>query len=232
MFVVGTDGTIPRIPIEGLCLSTATHLLLLRQEVKYAEQLTKCTADDLLNIRNFGQTRLQEVRVALGRFGLALQGEGIYISPLEYELDSFAKALKKAGIPGIVAFGRRGENCLTLQLQSPHGYQLELRRPAPGQKMTPLRMIEHLRSLHRGTPFLPEAFEVLGRFAEELNGRSGVKSILTLNTLAAAGEKFQILELVMGDGKELDRVFHELDGFVFTGKHWILTEMLDQAPQR
>jgi hypothetical protein len=46
-----------------------------RPPVETIGQLIACRADQLLKIRNFGQTSLKEVRARLEEFGLKLKGE-------------------------------------------------------------------------------------------------------------------------------------------------------------
>ena len=60
-------------PIEELDLSVRSYNCLKRQGVNTIGQLTECTEDDLLNIRNFGAKSIEEVKDKLQQMGLGLK---------------------------------------------------------------------------------------------------------------------------------------------------------------
>lgn len=63
-------------PITDLALSTRARLSLARASVKTVGGLCQLSADDLLEIRNFGSSCLLEVRNQLAKVGLSLRGDG------------------------------------------------------------------------------------------------------------------------------------------------------------
>ncbi|MSR45857.1 MAG: DNA-directed RNA polymerase subunit alpha [Planctomycetes bacterium] len=66
-------------PISNLNLSVRARNCLDAENVRTIRQLVKLSEQDLLELRNFGQTSLKEVKKRLGEKGLALAGSAIYI---------------------------------------------------------------------------------------------------------------------------------------------------------
>jgi hypothetical protein len=64
-----------RITLEELGLSTALRNCLECEGITTARDLSVHTAEELLEIRNFGQKRLRELREKLAAVGLKLRGE-------------------------------------------------------------------------------------------------------------------------------------------------------------
>jgi DNA-directed RNA polymerase subunit alpha len=64
------------LPIEALDLSERPRNCLRRAQIKTVGELVERTADDLLNITNFGQKSLEEVTVKLDELGLSLADAG------------------------------------------------------------------------------------------------------------------------------------------------------------
>ena len=62
------------LPIEDLDLSERPRNCLKRAQVNTVGELLTKTEDDLLNITNFGQKSLDEVKVKLDERGLSLRG--------------------------------------------------------------------------------------------------------------------------------------------------------------
>ena len=60
-------------PIEELDLSVRSYNCLKRQGVNTVGQLTECSENDLLNIRNFGAKSIEEVKDKLQQMGLGLK---------------------------------------------------------------------------------------------------------------------------------------------------------------
>ncbi|NTW28367.1 MAG: DNA-directed RNA polymerase subunit alpha [Coriobacteriia bacterium] len=60
-------------PIEELDLSVRSYNCLKRQGVNTVGQLTECSENDLLNIRNFGAKSIEEVKDKLQQVGLGLK---------------------------------------------------------------------------------------------------------------------------------------------------------------
>lgn len=60
-------------PIEDLDLSVRSYNCLRRQGVNTIGQLTECSENDLLNIRNFGAKSIEEVKDKLQQVGLGLK---------------------------------------------------------------------------------------------------------------------------------------------------------------
>lgn len=65
------------LPIEALDLSERPRNCLRRAQIKTVGELVQRTADDLLNITNFGQKSLEEVTVKLDELGLSLSDSGM-----------------------------------------------------------------------------------------------------------------------------------------------------------
>ncbi|GIU91278.1 MAG: DNA-directed RNA polymerase subunit alpha [Acidimicrobiia bacterium] len=64
------------LPIEALDLSERPRNCLRRAQIKTVGELVQRTADDLLNITNFGQKSLEEVIAKLDELGLSLADSG------------------------------------------------------------------------------------------------------------------------------------------------------------
>ncbi len=64
------------LPIEALDLSERPRNCLRRAQIKTVGELVERTADDLLNITNFGQKSLEEVSAKLDELGLSLADGG------------------------------------------------------------------------------------------------------------------------------------------------------------
>jgi DNA-directed RNA polymerase subunit alpha len=64
------------LPIEALDLSERPRNCLRRAQIKTVGELVQRTADDLLNITNFGQKSLEEVTAKLDELGLSLTDGG------------------------------------------------------------------------------------------------------------------------------------------------------------
>ena len=62
------------LPIEDLDLSERPRNCLKRAQVNTVGELLTKTEDDLLNITNFGQKSLDEVKAKLDERGLTLRG--------------------------------------------------------------------------------------------------------------------------------------------------------------
>jgi DNA-directed RNA polymerase subunit alpha len=60
-------------PIEELDLSVRSYNCLKRQGVNTIGQLTECSEQDLLNIRNFGAKSIEEVKDKLQQMSLGLK---------------------------------------------------------------------------------------------------------------------------------------------------------------
>lgn len=61
------------MPIEDLKFSVRSYNCLKRQEIHTVGELAECTETDLLDIRNFGQKSIDEVKVKLASLGLTLK---------------------------------------------------------------------------------------------------------------------------------------------------------------
>ena len=66
-------------PISVLDLSVRARNCLDSENVRSVRQLVKMTEQELLELRNFGQTSLKEVKKKLGEHGLALAGSTVYV---------------------------------------------------------------------------------------------------------------------------------------------------------
>ena len=60
-------------PINDLHLSVRAYNCLMRQGVSTVGQLVECTENDLMNVRNFGQKSIEEVKDKLLEMGLSLK---------------------------------------------------------------------------------------------------------------------------------------------------------------
>jgi DNA-directed RNA polymerase subunit alpha len=74
-------------PITSLNLSVRARNCLDAENVRSIRQLVKMSEQDLLELRNFGQTSLKEVKKRLGESGLALAGSAIYVDDGEGDDD-------------------------------------------------------------------------------------------------------------------------------------------------
>lgn len=72
---VGTEGTGTdlTLPIEEMDFSVRSYNCLKREGVLTVGQLVEKTEEDLLDIRNFGQKSIDEVKMKLGEMGLSLK---------------------------------------------------------------------------------------------------------------------------------------------------------------
>ena len=61
------------MPIEDLNFSVCSYNCLKRQEIHTVGELAECTESDLLDIRNFGQKSINEVKIKLAGLGLTLK---------------------------------------------------------------------------------------------------------------------------------------------------------------
>jgi DNA-directed RNA polymerase subunit alpha len=77
----GETGGILDQPIGVLNLSMRARNCLDAENIRTVRQLMKMTEQELLELRNFGQTSLREVKKRLGEHGLALAGSTVYIEP-------------------------------------------------------------------------------------------------------------------------------------------------------
>lgn len=62
-------------PIAALDLDARPHLCLEREGVRFVWQLFAMNKGNFLDIRNFGDKSLDNVRIRLGKFGYAIKGE-------------------------------------------------------------------------------------------------------------------------------------------------------------
>ena len=60
-------------PMEDLNFSVRSYNCLKRQEIHTVGELAECTESDLLDIRNFGQKSINEVKIKLAGLGLTLK---------------------------------------------------------------------------------------------------------------------------------------------------------------
>jgi DNA-directed RNA polymerase subunit alpha len=61
------------MPIEDLELKVRAYNCLKRHGIHTVEQLIQCTEEDLMNLRNFGQVSMEEVKKALEKHGLSFK---------------------------------------------------------------------------------------------------------------------------------------------------------------
>ena len=61
------------MPIEDLNFSVRSYNCLKRQEIHTVGELAECTESDLLDLRNFGQKSINEVKIKLAGLGLTLK---------------------------------------------------------------------------------------------------------------------------------------------------------------
>ena len=72
-------------PIEDLNFSVRSYNCLKRQEIHNVGELADCTESDLLDIRNFGQKSINEVKIKLAQLGLVLKDSPEDFDPSELE---------------------------------------------------------------------------------------------------------------------------------------------------
>lgn len=73
------------MPIEDLNFSVRSYNCLKRQEIHTVGELAECTESDLLDIRNFGQKSINEVKIKLNSLGLALKDTPEDFDPTQLE---------------------------------------------------------------------------------------------------------------------------------------------------
>ena len=73
------------MPIEDLNFSVRSYNCLKRQEIHNVGELADCTESDLLDIRNFGQKSINEVKIKLAQLGLVLKDSPEDFDPSELE---------------------------------------------------------------------------------------------------------------------------------------------------
>ncbi len=73
------------LPIEDLNFSVRSYNCLKRQEIHSVGELAECTESDLLDIRNFGQKSINEVKIKLASLGLTLKDAPEDFDPTQIE---------------------------------------------------------------------------------------------------------------------------------------------------
>ncbi|WP_034649033.1 DNA-directed RNA polymerase subunit alpha [Corynebacterium vitaeruminis] len=73
------------MPIEDLNFSVRSYNCLKRQEIHTVGELAECTESDLLDIRNFGQKSINEVKIKLAGLGLTLKDAPEDFDPTQLE---------------------------------------------------------------------------------------------------------------------------------------------------
>ena len=73
------------MPIEDLNFSVRSYNCLKRQEIHTVGELAECTESDLLDIRNFGQKSINEVKIKLANLGLTLKDAPEDFDPSQLE---------------------------------------------------------------------------------------------------------------------------------------------------
>ncbi|AIG63689.1 DNA-directed RNA polymerase subunit alpha [Corynebacterium atypicum] len=73
------------MPIEELNFSVRSYNCLKRQEIHTVGELAECTESDLLDIRNFGQKSINEVKIKLAGLGLTLKDAPEDFDPTQLE---------------------------------------------------------------------------------------------------------------------------------------------------
>ena len=73
------------MPIEDLNFSVRSYNCLKREEIHTVGELATRTESDLLDIRNFGQKSINEVKIKLAGLGLGLKDapEGFDVTEIE-----------------------------------------------------------------------------------------------------------------------------------------------------
>ncbi|MCG7273582.1 DNA-directed RNA polymerase subunit alpha [Corynebacterium sp. HMSC05H05] len=72
-------------PIEDLNFSVRSYNCLKRQDIHTVGELAECTESDLLDIRNFGQKSINEVKIKLASLGLTLKDAPEDFDPTQIE---------------------------------------------------------------------------------------------------------------------------------------------------
>ncbi|AZA09957.1 DNA-directed RNA polymerase subunit alpha [Corynebacterium pseudopelargi] len=72
-------------PIEDLNFSVRSYNCLKRQDIHTVGELAECTESDLLDIRNFGQKSINEVKIKLAGLGLSLKDTPEDFDPTQLE---------------------------------------------------------------------------------------------------------------------------------------------------
>ena len=73
------------MPIEDLNFSVRSYNCLKRQEIHTVGELAECSESDLLDIRNFGQKSINEVKIKLASLGLTLKDAPEDFDPTQIE---------------------------------------------------------------------------------------------------------------------------------------------------
>ena len=73
------------MPVEDLNLSVRSYNCLKRQEIHTVGELAECSESDLLDIRNFGQKSINEVKIKLAQNGLTLKDAPEDFDPSQLE---------------------------------------------------------------------------------------------------------------------------------------------------
>lgn len=73
------------MPIEDLEFSVRSYNCLKRQGIEKVGELAECTESDLLDIRNFGQKSINEVKIKLAGLGLTLKDAPEDFDPTQLE---------------------------------------------------------------------------------------------------------------------------------------------------
>lgn len=125
-------------PIDTLLLSTRTHNGLVRAGIQNLQELVSYEAHELLAIRGFGTTSLEEVRAQMNAHGLCLLGERV---PPKEELEQLSEQQSRF-IQSASAFlcDLSHEPDATAQ-ETLHALELiqsSLRRSRPGGKVSSL----------------------------------------------------------------------------------------------
>ncbi|MCS4491395.1 DNA-directed RNA polymerase subunit alpha [Corynebacterium sp. ES2794-CONJ1] len=73
------------MPIDDLNFSVRSYNCLKRQEIHTVGELAECSESDLLDIRNFGQKSINEVKIKLANLGLTLKDSPEDFDPSQLE---------------------------------------------------------------------------------------------------------------------------------------------------
>ena len=77
------------IPIEDLNLTQRSYNCLKREGIHTIGELVKRSEQDLLDIRNFGQKSIDEVKEKLDSMGLSLKQSPLGLGQIDLEGDNF-----------------------------------------------------------------------------------------------------------------------------------------------
>lgn len=84
--IIDTEHTAAyNMAIEDLNFSVRSYNCLKRQEIHTVGELAECTESDLLDIRNFGQKSINEVKIKLASLGLTLKDAPADFDPTQLE---------------------------------------------------------------------------------------------------------------------------------------------------